>query len=103
MDSVWVIEGQTGEYRDSWYVGAFATKAEADEYLEELEAWGRENKVHRSVDRADASDHRGLQCPLDAHFRCDYTGTGTDWFVVEVPFGRDGIRLADGKRRLRGA
>lgn len=85
---VYVIEGASGEYSDrqNWPVVAFLDKAKADERLEALEKWARDNRLHATNygDLAEYDDRDSLRKtnPYDPSMQCDYTGT--DYYVLSV-------------------
>lgn len=89
--TVYVVMGSTGEHSDrcEWAVSAHVRKADADERLARLEEWCRANGVHGEQTKrgvlVDYDTWKKLRCPLDPGFQCDYTGT--DYYVVEVPYG----------------
>lgn len=85
MDSIFIVVGQTGEYSDriDWFVAAFPTRAEAEEYEDKLTKWTTKHGINRNQN--DAYSKHDLKCPLDPSMQCEYTGV--DYYVAEVPWG----------------
>lgn len=84
---MFVVVGSTGEYSDrqEWFVAAYDSEAKAQQHVLALDAWLRANRLHQDddVDYLSA-DSRGVVCPLDQSFSCDYTGTRYHVDPVEV-------------------
>lgn len=85
LDKIYVVMGHTGEYsdRDEWPVVAVAAKADAEQYVKDLEVQYQSLPEDRD-ERWFASDARKAAMSLDPNFREDYNGTC--WFIHEVPF-----------------
>ena len=80
---VYIVTGGAGEGSDAadWEVAAFLDRVKAEELLNKLIKWARDNKVGEE-------DNPGWgpypECPLDPGFRCDGL-TGTSYAINEVP------------------
>jgi hypothetical protein len=73
---IYLVYGSTGEYSDysQWNVKSFKDKAQAEQLVEKLNNWCKENGVH--LDKMTNRHERwNLKCPYDKYFHCDYTGT----------------------------
>jgi hypothetical protein len=74
---IYLVYGSTGEYSGHtlWNIQACSSKEQAQELVEKLNNWCKENGVYQ--DKVDSSryDRWNLKCPYDKYFRCDYTGT----------------------------
>ena len=99
--TVWVVSGEVGEYSDRswWVVRAFATKADADAFVAQLDAvidaaWFPKNERGERRARFDRYDDesevtRAMLAPikaLDPNF-ASYCDGPTTYYATELPMG----------------
>lgn len=86
MNTIWVVQGTTGEYsdRDEWIVVAVNSQELAEEWIKALDIQYQSIPPELRDDRWEHQDAIEKIMSLDPKFRMDYTGTS--YFYSESPF-----------------
>ena len=81
--NVYVVMGTTGEYSDrsEWSVAAYDDRKLADKHADEATKFAV--NAFKEL-RSKVADYNEPPNPWDEDMLCDYTGT--DYYVLEVPF-----------------
>jgi len=87
MNTIYIVEGTTGEYddRSEWPVHSFANEDKACQLAERLNAWCKEKGCEPDGPNASNSFQNDQRPEEDPGFLCYYTGTR--YYVYPVPFG----------------
>ena len=91
LKTIYVVEGQTGEYSDhcKWPVRAFVSEKRAKRFVEEVSQEYRKLKQRYYVDGGPAGWYFKMkdaeeQNPLDPNMQTDYTGTTYSYYPIEL-------------------
>jgi hypothetical protein len=92
MKTVYIVEGQTGEYSDhtEWSVAAYEFEPDAQEHVKLAEDWARSEQVLDGKDNLcdmSYSDRLELKNPYDPDMRVDYTGVRYHYYSIRLYTG----------------